>query len=697
MRDEFFTWLQRSKGVVLSAQQRAAVENADATGLLVATPGSGKTTVIVCRTAYLMQALGVPAQRILTLTYGKQSQLDMQRRFSSWFAELEQPRFSTFHALCLDILRRYTAKSGGVMFDLMSDSGLVLRNILMKNASAYVGEDLMGAVSAMLEYVSNSMLDAKEIAKLSVEGCEFAQVYADYTRYKRENRVMDFGDMLTFAHRALEKYPALLQEYRSAYAYIQIDEAQDTSPIQQRIADMLAGEDGRLFLVGDEDQSIYGFRGSAPDYMMRFEGTHPGALVLYMQHNYRSCPQIVQAAGNIIRWNAYRRQKVMTADACKNGVAQQVELPDWSAQAEYVVKRAQALAPGQTLGVLFRNNDSAPVLCDALLRAGIPFSTSRKDGKPGLFTHFVMRNLRSLITLSYNPCDGEAFFDVRNRIKRDIPHHVAAHIRKSGQDVFEQLCALMPLSVSDAAAIQKKANTIGAAKGMRAYNAVGEMIDQFYLDGRGANTQKTDALLSLAKGVETLHAYIAKLDELELMLQTDAPRGGQVFLSTIHAAKGLEYDEVILIDGMEGVLPASDKHDTTKERATFEEETRLAYVAVTRARSSFTYLNAARSHGRLCGPSLFAQRIFPKQEVGAARLPACGAVNRGMPARTAAKPRANDDFTAWQGKTIRHRRFGKGVVVGVQRSVGVVLFEDGERSLDLSVGLSAGAITRIKD
>lgn len=294
---EFFDWLEREKGVALSPQQRAAVEQTEGPGLLVATPGSGKTTVIVCRTACLLRARGVPASRILTLTFGKQSQLDMDRRFAALFPELVGPRFSTIHALCLDILRTYSAMTGREMFSLGQDCTALVRRLLARQTHGFVDEETMQRALAGLERVSGAMQPPERCAG-PTDGFDLAQLWRDYRAAKREARMMDFGDLLTFARQALTVVPPLLQRYRDAYDYIQIDEAQDTSPVQQSICDLLAGPGGNLFLVGDEDQSIYGFRGAAPDYLMNFEHTHPGARVLYMEVNYRSCPEIVAAGAS---------------------------------------------------------------------------------------------------------------------------------------------------------------------------------------------------------------------------------------------------------------------------------------------------------------------------------------------------------------------------------------------------------------
>ena len=692
---EFFDWLAADKRIALSPQQRAAVEQTDGPGLLVATPGSGKTTVIVCRTACLLRVRGVPASRILTLTFGKQSQLDMDRRFAALFPELPKPRFSTIHALCLDILRTYSELSGREMFQLRQDCTALVRRLLAEQLHGYVDEETLQSALSGLDRVCNTLQPPERCARPD-DGFDLKKLHEDYRRAKRESRVMDFGDLLTFAHRALTVVPPLLQRYRDAYDYIQIDEAQDTSPIQQRICDLLAGPGGNLFLVGDEDQSIYGFRGAAPDYLMDFEHTHPGARVLYMETNYRSCPEVVAAGSRIIQYNANRRQKRMTAAQPDRGVVESCPLRDWSAQGAEIARRARELPPGRTLGVLCRNNDSLPALCDALQRAGVPFTVSRKDGKPALFTHYALRNLRSLIRLSFNPCDGEAFYDLRNRIRRDIPPYIAKQVRDSGENVFEQLADRLRLAGSDLAALERKARQVAAYKSMRAYPAVCAMVEDFHLDNHGAARGKTDALMTLAMDAETLDHFTARLDELELLFDADPPRGGSVFLTTIHAAKGLEYDEVILADVRRGILPADEADGTPEERAALEEETRLMYVAVTRARSRCTVLTATTSHGAPAPASVYVQRLFPPPGASRPRVLAPTRVNRGKTAAPAPKPSKTEDYSVWTGRRVRHVRFGEGVVLTVRGNIADVRFADATRALDLSACLAGGLLTALR-
>ena len=261
--------------------------------------------------------------------------------------------------------------------------------------------------------------------------------------------------------------------------------------------------------------------------------------------------------------------------------------------------------------------------------------------------------------------------------------------------MFEGMEKRVSLSRGELESLERKRKAVAGYKKLRALPAVSAIIDDFYLDGRGGVNQKTDALLSLAMGVETVDDYIAKLNEMEVFLSSEDAGHGRVFLSTIHAAKGLEYDEVILCDGRAGILPQHDSVDTPEDRREREEETRLMYVAVTRARERFSFLCASHSHGAAAPASLYLGRIFPP--IG--RRPVQSAPARTFRSGfTPVSPRKNStaplpDFT---GKRVVHKKFGQGDVLKVEGAA-LIRFADGEKRIDLRAALDCGAISPAGD
>ena len=430
MDEAFFARLEREKGVRLNAEQRQAVSFAKGMALLAAAPGSGKTTVAVCRAARLLEE-GTSPGRILTLTFGRRSREDLAARFAALFPEWETPRVSTLHAMSLRILREGAARAGRELFGVLADPAPTVRRLLRQQGIAAPSEETLLAACSALERETSDPGAAAESADF-----DLARLARDYAREKREKRLMDFADMQVYALRLLTQDEAQRSLWQGRLDYVQVDEAQDTSPVQQKLAALLAGGCGNLLCIGDADQSIYGFRGAAPDFLNEFERTFPGARVLTLPVNFRSRPEIVEAAGRVIRWNADRRDLRMRAARPAGGAVERAALADWGEQAAYVCRRAQDLAPGRTLGVLYRNNDSAAPLCDALLRAQIPFVLSREGGGERLFGS-AGRDLQDLARLVLDPADAQAFDRVRGLLLGAVPRACIQRARSVPGDRFQ--------------------------------------------------------------------------------------------------------------------------------------------------------------------------------------------------------------------------------------------------------------------
>ena len=286
-REEFLSKYTRH----LNEKQMRAIECVDGPILLLAVPGSGKTTVLVNRLGFMLYVAGIAPENILTLTYTVAATNDMARRFESIFGADYSGRleFRTINGICARIIYQYGKMIGKEPFRLLSDEtgvGRILTDILAKYLSEYPTEsDVKGAVS-LIAYCKNMLLTDEEIEEMGdQEGIPLFDIYKDYNDYLKANSLMDYDDQMIYAYRMLKRSPELLKFYRRTYRYICVDEAQDTSKIQHKIINMLAGENGNLFMVGDEDQSIYGFRAAYPEALLDFEKNHPDAKVLVMDRN----------------------------------------------------------------------------------------------------------------------------------------------------------------------------------------------------------------------------------------------------------------------------------------------------------------------------------------------------------------------------------------------------------------------------
>ncbi len=690
MDEAFFARLEREKGVRLNAEQRQAVSFAKGMALLAAAPGSGKTTVAVCRAARLLEE-GTSPRRILTLTFGRRSREDLAARFAALFPEWETPRVSTLHAMSLRILREGAARAGRELFGVLADPAPTVRRLLRQQGIAAPSEETLLAACSALERETSDPGAAAESADF-----DLARLARDYAREKREKRLMDFADMQVYALRLLTQDEAQRSLWQGRLDYVQVDEAQDTSPVQQKLAALLAGGCGNLLCIGDADQSIYGFRGAAPDFLNEFERTFPGARVLTLPVNFRSRPEIVEAAGRVIRWNADRRDLRMRAARPAGGAVERAALADWGEQAAYVCRRAQDLAPGRTLGVLYRNNDSAAPLCDALLRAQIPFVLSREGGGERLFGS-AGRDLQDLARLVLDPADAQAFDRVRGLLLGAAPRACIQRARSVPGDRFQALLAQGTLPAKAAERLRAAQARLASLRGKPAP----EVLDAL-CRAHGLGDHRCDGLRALAREEADLRRLLLRAEALPSLVEAQGAQaaGARVFLSTIHAAKGLEYDEVVLVDAMEGVLPprGSGAARVPETRAQLEEETRLMYVAATRARERFTVPTATRAFGAERAESRYVARLLDERTGRAQAATRGNATGAPFPARLLARRPADADLGAEgirPGARVVHRVFGEGEVLAVgPRSQMRVRFSDGERLLDAQVCLRAGVLRK---
>ena len=267
----------------LNEQQRAAVQSVEGPVLLLAVPGSGKTTVLITRLGYMIYCKGIDPKKILTVTYTVAATKDMSKRFASYFGEemADQLEFRTINGICAKIIQYYGRKVGKAPFELVKDENTkagMLSQIFLESEHSYATESDLKNVRTLITYIKNMMLTEKEILKLEEkEEIRISVIYKEYCRQLREQGMMDYDDQMLYAYNMLRRFPELLAHFQNMYPYICVDEAQDTSKIQHAIIALLSSKTENLFMVGDEDQSIYGFRAAYPEALLLFEKHHPNA------------------------------------------------------------------------------------------------------------------------------------------------------------------------------------------------------------------------------------------------------------------------------------------------------------------------------------------------------------------------------------------------------------------------------------
>ncbi len=593
----------------LSSQQLDAVRTTEGPVLLLAVPGSGKTTVLVNRLGYMLYCKGIDPEHILTLTYTVAATKDMAERFQSIFgvdvsSSLE---FRTINGICAKIIQHYGRIIGKKAYELITDekiTGKILTDIYIKQMGDYPTESDIKGVRTLITYCKNMMLTADEIKRLESDAdIDVLSFYNAYNDELKKRELMDYDDQMVYAYRMLKSSPDLLRFYQEKYRYICVDEAQDTSKVQHMIIGLLSGQDGNLFMVGDEDQSIYGFRAAYPEALLNFEKDHPKAKVLIMDQNFRSNAAIVAAADLFIRHNEMRHDKRMQATREKASEINYIELNSRNNQYNYL-KKVAAGADHQT-AVLYRDNESVIPLVDLLDREGIAYHVRKAD--MNFFTHRIVMDIESILRFCIDPYDEENFMKIYFKCQ--------TYLKKTEAERLCRLASNSEIPILDAVEETELLNPHVKAKcrGLRThfanmryeepYKALNR-IERYmgygeYLENKHLDTNKLFILKMIAGNERTIDGLLRRLSELqEIFRDKEHDYKAKFILSTIHSSKGLEYDEVFLIDACDGVFPnivpnvkgLADK----QELRDFEEERRIFYVGMTRARNKlniFTYNN----------------------------------------------------------------------------------------------------------
>ncbi|GAA6513912.1 ATP-dependent helicase [Merdimmobilis hominis] len=655
-------YLLDRRGIPLDPQQTAALLATQGPALLLAVPGGGKTTVLVSRVAHLVLNEGVAPQNILILTFNRESAKDMAARFQALFGELisQTPRFSTIHSFCYTVLKQYASLRGQPMPSLLeSEPGgkaRVLREIVSAATGEYADEEQVEEAQRLIGLLINTMVKPQEADGDKLGMPAIGRIYAAYQAYKKENHLMDYDDMLDFVHIIFRKLPDLLEAFRRRYSHVLVDEAQDTSKLQHAILLQLCTQQGNLFLVGDEDQSIYSFRGAYPQALLEFPKVYPGAKLLKMEQNFRCPPSVVEAANCLIGHNRLRYDKGMFTRRPDTGPVKITQIPSSEELPRHLYGALSQLPAGKTAAVLYRNNPSAVGLIDLFDRKGLPFYI--KDHKTTLRRQTLTQDVLCILNLYFSPWDLESFQRVYYKLGAYISRAMvqfAMDNPRTRDTIFDLLAEFPDSQRVNTARLMFAKYTIGRFGSM----TPSKILDAIFYDlgyfsfleksENGflleLNQQRLMALKHLAASTSTIEEFLDRIDAIDGVISAASQnRDAPVTLSTIHSAKGLEFDYVYIIDPLEGVLPSTmaiERH-LSRDPELLEEETRLFYVAITRAREQLEILVPASAGGSSLSPSRFLSMLKPDDSAA-----------------------LFEHYGLQAGRRVMHRYFGLGVVAAL--------------------------------
>lgn len=618
--------------VKLNKNQAQAVAHIDGPCMVLAGPGSGKTRVISQRIVSMVLDHAIPPTRILAISFTKASSVEMKKRTLGYGQDkrLKKVSFGTFHSSFFRILRRY---AGVGLDDLLVD---IDRFKLVKSILKYLkvtnyNDDDVADLLNEISLVKNELLDYRDYESLSFDQDTFQKAYRIYEDEKKKYGKIDFDDMLIRAYDLLRAEPAILNIVRQVFRYILIDEFQDINKVQFELIRLVAGQEQNVFVVGDEDQSIYGFRGARPDFMLEFDEYFPGAKHIYLDINYRSCENIVDLSASLIKKNKLRHDKMIRAFSKESARISYIYPRDTDDEARLVAGQifdrigSQKDASYGDFAVIYRTNRQARAFVDAFMNKRIPFIL--KDAPKTVYDHWVSLDLIAYLRIAMDIGSSGDWVRVINKPFRYISKKSLAKAERS-VDFFDAL-----LNDEDIKDFQKKNledlyEDLNYVRGLSPQYGISYIrttldYDRYILEychERKIRAQQIveilDELESAASNYKTILDFFKHIDQVreEVKKSSDKTTGSSlatradegVVLTTMHSSKGLEFESVYIVGVNEGVIPYQVADEA---RVDIEEERRLFYVAITRSKKELVISSPLKRFGKKVGPSMFLKDL----------------------------------------------------------------------------------------
>ena len=699
----FIEYLKENHNIILNPQQQQAVQTIDGAVLLLAVPGSGKTTVVIARIGNMIYNNNVPPSEILTLTFSVAAARDMRERYVGIFGDefAGELQFKTIHSFCFGVIRQYERAMNTRAFDVIENNSKIIKQIYLHLYKEFAGEDTIKEIVQNISYCKNMMFTKEQMADIDIPECEFTDIYNAYENYKRRNGLMDYDDMLNYALIILRKYPEILGYYQNKFRYFNVDEAQDTSFIQHEIIRLLVSKNNNIFMVGDEDQSIYGFRAAFPKALLEFKNTYKDAKVLLMEQNYRSTKRIVDKANRFIRQNKDRYAKNMFCTNDVGSMIKETEFDDCNEQYEYICNLAKNKSPDESIAVLYRNNDSAVPIVDMFEHENVPFFI--RENVPTFFTHFIVNDIKCFINLAFDMGNIDIFERIYYKMNCGITKKMIEFIKsKNIKNVFETLLDYPDLpeytndKIIDIKYCFKKLADMKPSTAIEFIEAeMGYAINLRNLANNGYSReillQKMNVLKTIAAKQGTLTDFLERLNKLEEIMLNSAMDKNAVVLSTVHSSKGLEFDKVVIIDAVEGQFPNRESVrllDKENDRSAYEEEVRLFYVGMTRAKRELEFLTAKMLNGKAIRKSRFVKYVMYKPETKKKLVKEIEKV--------AVKAVHIDIKDYAVGTKIVHTKFGEGTIKKLDYDTAVIDFiRCGDKTLSLPICVKNNLIKKV--
>ena len=613
----------------LNRGQDEAIKHGNGPCMVLAPPGSGKTLIVTERIRYLIEESGVRPDQILVITFTRYAAREMKERFERLTAGKNYPvTFGTFHSIFYGILKcAYGIGANNLMSE--KESSVLLQEVLDQTdiestPEVEDEEELVRELLREVGMVKNGLCHLKDFHSKYLTQDEFAEVFRSYEHQKKELKKFDFDDMLVQCYALFRKKPEILQGWQKRFQYILIDEFQDINRVQYEVIRMLAAPRYNLFVVGDDDQSIYGFRGAKPELMLYMKQEFPSLRTISLTVNYRSTEFITGAAARVILHNDTRFYKRVQSFRGRGQNVHVQEVLDEQEEAQYVTeeiqkKLDQGIKPGE-IAVLFRAAVQARMISEILSEHRIPFEM--RDYVTNFYRHFIVKDMMAYLQLAAGKRDRSLFLTICNRPLRYLARNSMENRQVNFEDLRKFYCdkdwmldiidqfdvdVRMMKNMAPYAAIQYIRKKIGYDDFLKEYAEKHQISWKQLMDVMAELEERSKNFKSYDEWEIHIAKYTQELEEQQAKARKiKGERENKVQLMTIHSAKGLEFEDVFVIHANEGEIP----HQKAEKKDEIEEERRLFYVALTRAKNNLCISYITQKNGNSIKPSRFVEELL---------------------------------------------------------------------------------------
>lgn len=615
----------------LHPNQIHAISHGTGPMLVLAGPGSGKTTVIIQRIRRLTEKMGVSPYRILVITFTKAAAEQMKTRYAALQGKTGV-MFGTFHSIFFRILRQACGYSLEQVLSEDERRNTMQKLVMEARISVQDQEEYIQQFFSQYSLMKNQLQDVSDFMPEGLPKDEFVALTKKFDGWKRRNEKIDFDDMLTECYEVLSQDEKTRKMWQDCFDYILVDEFQDVNRAQYACLQMLAAPKNNLFVVGDDDQSIYGFRGASPSFMLDFPKDFPGTEKVFLDVNYRCSGRIIRLASQVIGTNMSRYEKNIKGDRDLGERINVFVAKDSGEEAELIAQKIARLLeegmPIEEIAVIFRTNIQGGAFARALFRRGIPYHL--RDGGFHLYDHWIARDLAAYLFLAENRDSDASLLRIVNKPKRYISKDLLAEAEQMPYGLLRSLhvCpSLQKWQAEHLESLEEDLRQIQKRKPYEALRYVRKVVgyDEYlsdYAAYRKASLSNmieiADEITETAKGTESGTEFVRKMEELSHQMKEQSKQKGNthgVTLTTFHGAKGLEFGAVFLPSLAEGIIP----YEKGRKGSALEEERRLFYVGLTRTKDRLFLSFTENRYEKPLKPSRFLmemgldERLFFKE------------------------------------------------------------------------------------